>query len=108
MVRHWGFKNEYYSTRFETCCALVNFDIHDRFEGNLQKQESENYGRILAHICSRGRKTVEASAERVAKRRARKQRIRDQQAQIDQEQGIDPEDDERRVMAAMDSTDDSS
>jgi hypothetical protein len=37
------------------------------------------------------REAVEAAAERVTKRRARKQRIRDQQAQIDQEQRIDPE-----------------
>jgi hypothetical protein len=27
MVRRWGFEDEYCPTIFETCCALVNFDI---------------------------------------------------------------------------------
>jgi hypothetical protein len=62
----------------------------------------------LIHICSKRREAVEAAAERVAKRRARKQRIRDEQAQIDQEQGVNPDDDERRVMTMMESTDNSS
>jgi hypothetical protein len=108
MVRRWGFEDEYYPTIFETCCALVNFEIQDGPGESLQKQESETYGRILTHICSKGREAVEAAAKRVAKRRARKQKTRGQQAQIDQEQGIDPGDDGRRVMAAMESTDDSS
>jgi hypothetical protein len=36
----------------------------------------------LTHIRFKGREVVEAAAERVAKRWARKQRIRDQQGQI--------------------------
>jgi hypothetical protein len=87
---------------------LVNFEIQDGLRGSLQKQESETHGKILTHICSKGREAVEAATERVAKKPARKQRIRDQQAKIDQEQGIDLENDERRVMAAMESTDDAS
>jgi hypothetical protein len=108
MVRRGAFEDEHYYTIFEACCALVRFYIQDRLGGSLQKQESETSGKILTQICSRGREAREVAAESVAKRRARKPRIRDQQAQTDQEQGIDPEDDKRRLMAAMENTDDSS
>jgi hypothetical protein len=108
MIRRWGFEDEYYPTIFDTCRALVNFYIQNGLGGSLQKHESETHRKTLTHICSKGREAVKATAKRVAKRRARKQRIRDQQAQIDQEQGINPEDDERMARAAMESSDDSS
>jgi hypothetical protein len=68
MARRWGFKDEYYATIFETCCALANFDIQDGLEGSLQKQETETHDKILTHIRFKGREVVEAAAERVAKR----------------------------------------
>jgi hypothetical protein len=72
IVRRRGFEDEYYPTIFETCCALINFDIQDGLGGSLQKQESETYVKILIHICSKGTKAVEAAAERVAQRRSKK------------------------------------
>jgi hypothetical protein len=98
MVRRWGFDDALYPIVFGICCALANYDIL-LGGGTLQSAEGDQYGAMLTRICTKGRDALLNARERMQRRRAHEQSVKEAQARAGREEAHDREEDEQRAIA---------